>query len=278
MDKDNKKTLAKMLGVSRQLLYYDHLQPKKDWLLKTEIEKTLRNNPSYGHKKLAKHLGVGKNRVLRVMKIYGIKPYRRKDKKFKYIKAKKDKIFNNLLLSNYPEYPNHIWASDFTHIAKYNNKWVYLATILDLYTRQIVGFSVLLNHSVQLVINALMMAVSNNNIPKIIHSDQGSEYASRDYSAICTRLGIKQSMSNPGSPWENGYQESFYDKFKIDLGDPNRFVSLGELVYNIYQQIYYYNHSRIHSALDMAPVEYAQCFILNKQLNSITNSFHRIGV
>jgi hypothetical protein len=59
-----------------------------------------------------------------------------------------------------------------------------------------------------------------------------------------------------GCPWENGYQESFYSNFKIDLADPNRFETLGELVFEIYKTIYNYNHTRIHTSLGMSPVEY----------------------
>ena len=67
-------------------------------------------------------------------------------------------------------------------------------------------------------------------------------------------------MSNKGSPWENGYQESFYSQFKLELGDPNRYESLGELVYAIYQSIYYYNNLRIHSALNTSPNNYLKFY------------------
>jgi len=276
--KGNKTQLAKELGICRQSLYYQQKQPSKDWELKVKIEQTLRDHPSYGHKRLSTHLVVGRYKVLRVMKLFGIKPYRRRGKKFKYVRQKKDKLFNNLLFENQPLYPNHIWASDFTHIAKYNGKWVYLATILDLYTRKIVGFSILMNHSTQLVINALMMSVINESLPKILHSDQGSEYASKDYASLCKNLGITQSMSNPGCPWENGYQESFYDKFKIDLADTSRFETLGELVYNIYRQVYYYNHDRIHTALDMAPVQFEDQFKIASSIIQLNYSMNRLSV
>ena len=275
----NKTQLAKELGVSRQSLYYHQKQPSKDWKLKVKIEQALRDHSSYGHKRLATHLGIGKSKILRVMNLFGIKPYRRRGKKFKYVKQKKDKIFDNLLFTNQPLYPNHIWASDFTHIAKFKNKWVYLATILDLYTRRIVGFSILMNHSTQLVINALMMTVINNSLPKILNSDQGSEYASKDYTNLCKNINIQQSMSNPGCPWENGYQESFYDKFKIDLADTSRFETLGELVYNIYRQIYYYNHNRIHTSLNMAPIQFENQYNLNSLLiRQNINSLNRQSV
>ena len=86
------------------------------------------------------------------MKKYGIKPYRRRTKK--YEKRHKDSVFPNLLLTETPQGPGHMWASDFTHIVKYRRRWVYLATILDLFNREIVGWSVLTNHSTQLVLNA----------------------------------------------------------------------------------------------------------------------------
>jgi len=257
MKRDNKSRVARDIGVSRQLLYYHHKQRGKDWTLKTDIEKVLHEHPSYGHKRLAIHLKVNKKRILRVMKLYGLKPYRKRSRKFRYNKAIRELEFPNRLLTNIPEYPNHIWASDFTHIA-YRRKWLYLATILDLYTRKIVGYSILTSHSNELIVNALFSAVNHHPAAKILHSDHGSEYASHDYSSICHSLGIRQSMSRPGCPWENGYQESFYNQFKLDLGDPNRFNTLGELVYNIYRTIHAYNHTRIHSKLKMPPVLYSR--------------------
>jgi transposase InsO family protein len=71
-------------------------------------------------------------------------------------------------------------------------------------------------------------------------------------------VGVAISRSRPGCPWENGYQESFYSSFKVELGDPNRFASLGEFVYAIYQAIHTYNRSRIHTALKMPPAIFAQ--------------------
>jgi len=129
--------------------------------------------------------------------------------------------------------------------------------VLDIYNREVVGVCVLNNHSSALVIQAVVSALMNHPKPNIIHSDQGSEYTSKIYTDFCNSSGINISMSERGSPWQNGYQESFYDKFKIDLGDPNRFGSLGELVYEIYRTIYVYNTTRIHTSLRMSPREFA---------------------
>ena len=138
------------------------------------------------------------------MKLFGIKPYRKRGKKFKYIKANRDCDFPNLLLSDFPWRPNQIWSSDFTHIA-FRGQLIYLATIIDLFNREIVGFSVSTSHSTQLIINALFSAMNHHPTAGILHSDHGSEYASADYSTICRSLNIRQSMSQPGCPWENGY-------------------------------------------------------------------------
>ena len=239
-----------VIGYSRTHHYYQHKQPTKDWQTKQLIETTLRDHPGYGHKRLAIHLGINKKRTLRVMKLFGIKPYRRVTPKV-YTKPK-DSVFPNYLMTEVPYGPGDIYASDFTYI-KYRGKWLYVATVLDVYTREIVGVSILNTHATQLVMNALGSAVLHRAPPRIIHSDQGSEYASKDYTTLIQKLGIKQSMSAPGCPWENGYQESFYKGFKLDLGDPNRFETLGELVAAVYQTINYYNQSRIHSALKVAP-------------------------
>lgn len=244
------------IGIKRTHQYYKHKQPQKDWKTKQMIEEVLREHPGYGHKRLALHLKINKKRILRVMKLFGIKPYRRYIKKPFVVKTK-DSIFPNLLMLETPRGRGDIYASDFTYL-RFQGKWIYPATVIDVYTREIVGISVLTTHATQLVMNALLSAVCHRAPPRIIHSDQGSEYASKDYTSLVQKLGIQQSMSRAGCPWENGYQESFYKGFKLDLGDPNRFGSLGELVAEIYKTINYYNQRRIHSALGVAPCEFAE--------------------
>jgi len=251
-----KTVLARELGISRGSLYYRPKKPDKDWKIKCLIEEALRDNPSYGHKRLAWHLGMNKKKVLRVMKIFGIKPYRRHVKKWKKTKNI-SAVYPNLLLTNQPEYENHIWVSDFTYLLRHKKKTVYVATVLDLWSKQIVGLSVLTNHSAQLTTNALLSALMANPRPEIFHSDNGREYDAKDFKTVLENISIKISRSKKGCPWENGYQESFYDKFKLDLGDPNRFETLGELVSAIYETIHYYNHTRIHTALKMSPRQFA---------------------
>ena len=256
----NKKAMAYWLGISRSTLYYRPKQPDKDWKLKIQIEEALHYHPSYGHKRLAIHLKRNKKAVLRVMNKFGIKPYKRR-KKPDY-KANKedlsDKYPNLLLIENiFPKGKSHIWACDFTYLP-FKGRFVYLATVIDLFTREIVGFNILTSHNNQLVMNALLHAVSNHSLPEILHQDQGREYTSKDYLNLTKALGIKTSLSRKGSPWENGYQEGFYSQFKVDLGQTNQYDNLGKLVYNICRTIYDYNNNRIHSELKMPPAIFAE--------------------
>lgn len=252
-----KVALAKELGVSVSSLYYDKKLPKKDHALKIRIEEALRYHPSYGHRRLALHLGVNRKRVRRVMRIFDLHPYRRRGRKPRKTNVLSGARYPNLLKATIPSHEGHVWAADFTYLP-YKGKFLYLATVIDLFTRKIVGWSTLRNHSTPLVLQALFMALSSNARPSIFHSDNGREYGSKIFTRVLTETGIRISRTAPASPWENGFQESFYAQFKIDLGDPNRFASLGELVYEIAQTIWTYNHTRIHLALKMPPVMFAQ--------------------
>jgi len=129
---------------------------------------------------------------------------------------------------------------------------------MDIYTRKIVGLSVYTTHAVQLTLSAFMNAILTNARPEIYHSDNGSEYNAKIFIEALKTVGVKISRSAPGCPWENGYQESFYSQFKVDLGDWSRFKNIGELVFAVYQTIWQYNNTRIHSALKMSPVQFAQ--------------------
>lgn len=261
----NKSTIANGLGVSRSTLYYKHTKPINDWYIKTLIEQVLRLYPSYGSRRIAIYLKLNRKCIKRIMNIYGIKPYRRSAKK--WIKPKQSiTTYPNLLHLNPPLYKHHIWASDFTYI-KWQSKTIYLCTILDIYTRTIIGLNILTNHTKDLIIWSFLSAIYSHPIPEIFHTDNGVEYDSYEFKQMLNNLGISISRSKKGCPWENGYQESFYGKFKIDLGDPNRFNTLGELVFEIYKTIHIYNKTRIHSALKMSPYEYTK--LLDDHRNSV---------
>lgn len=252
----NKTLLAKEMGVSRQSLYYRPSMPARDWELKCAIEETLRAFPSYGHKRLALQLRVNKKRIRRVMRLFGMKPYRRRGRKPKRDKTISSREYPNLLMHAYPMHLGHMWVADFTYLP-FQGRFVYLATVMDIFSREIVGWSVLTTHSAQLVLNALFSALQHHARPLIFHSDNGREYASKGFIEALMLLNTAISRSKKSCPWENGYQESFYSQFKVDLGDPNRFETLGELVFEIHHTMHAYNRHRIHSALKMPPALFA---------------------
>jgi putative transposase len=254
---ENKSKALECLNIPHSTFYYASILDSKDEELKLKIEKVLTKHPSYGHRRIAIELKINKKKIKRVMKKFDIKPRRNRKKPRK---SKGLGIFEsspNLLISLFPLFQNHLWVTDFTYI-KWHGRFVYLATVLDLYTREVVGISIKTNHSALLVSEALLNALSTHDTPSIIHSDQGTEYKSKLFRSILKEFKVLQSMSKKGSPWQNGYQESFYSNFKIDIGDVNRFKTLGELTAELYRSIYYYNNERIHTSLKMAPKKFAR--------------------
>jgi putative transposase len=256
----NKTKRAQDLGVSRSSLYYKHKRDALDLDMKERIEGVMKTHHSYEHKRIAIELKLNKKRILRVMKKYDMKPYKRRVKK----PVKKDDMnkapveYPNLIKNICPIRPNVIWVTDFTYL-KFNGTFIYLATIMDLYTREIVGWNISAHHNKELVIGALTHAMARTKqVPLYIHSDQGSEYDSEAFIQLVQFHKILVSMSKKKSPWENGFQESFYAQFKVDLGFLSRFDSVEELIEGIYQAIHYYNYDRIHTSLKMSPILFKQ--------------------
>lgn len=262
----SKSELAKKLGVSRSSLYYKPRLPAKDLKLKAAIEQVLDRHKAYGHKRVADALGINRKRARRVMKIFGLAPKRRRKQLFKPKDCGQAPMaIPNLVSGTIIEAPHQVWASDFTYLP-YNGRFVYLATLEDLYTRLIVGWAMATRHNDDLTSQALLQAVDQHAVPGLAHSDQGSEYRSQKYLNLLKSLQIQPSMSDKASPWQNGHQESFYSEFKLELGHPTCYPSIGELAEAVAQQIHYYNHERIHTALRCPPAVYAQRF--QKSLNS----------
>ena len=259
--KGSKRALAKKLGVSRSSLYYQSKLKIRDQCLREEILTALVEHPSYGHKRLAMHLTRNKKCILRVMKKFGIKPYRRRGRR---PKKPGDLGKNPLDIVNWakalcPLRRNILWASDFTYFW-FHGRWWYLATVIDVFSREIVGFSFSGRHDSELILGALRDALGKHSAPTYLHSDQGSEYQSYAYFDLLKLNKIQASFSAKASPWQNGFQESFYSEFKKDLGDTSRFETIAEFMEALYLQIHYYNNRRIHTALKMPPALFKQHF------------------
>jgi len=268
--------LCAFFGLDRGSAYRQRKQSAKDKLLAAQIRTVCAEHPGYGHRRIADELGLGKNRIRRVMKAEEIPSPKRRKRKYTKVSKSSESAPTNLLKPHKVTKtdgevvevegfvalrPYHIWAEDFTHLW-FNNRFYYLATVIDLYSRQIVGWGLGTHHDTELVTRALMDAVSKYPTPAIIHNDQGAEYLSRMYQAICDSLEINASASAAGCPWENGFQESFYNHFKeeLDANNLKRFENEGQLLEAIAYQLHYYNTKRIHSALHTNPAAYAARF------------------
>ena len=148
------------------------------------------------------------------------------------------------------------WVQDFTYL-KFQNSWYYLAVVLEVESRRILGWKLGGRHTSKLTYEALVDALSKYEPPAILHSDQGSEYLSYKHRDLCGRLEIQLSCSAAGKPWQNGFMERWFGGFKLELGSLARFEDLAHLHEAIAMRVYYYNNQRIHTALKMAPAAYA---------------------
>ena len=156
---------------------------------------------------------------------------------------------------------NQAWVADITSIPTWEG-WLYLAAVEDLYSRQIVGWSMSERMSSRLVVDALEMAVSRR-LPGeglVAHSDRGSQYASDHYQRLLERHGITCSMSRRGDCWDNAPMESFFASLKKELVHQENYQTRAEARVSVFEYIeVFYNRVRRHSALGyLSPVEYEQ--------------------
>lgn len=252
----SKTALAKELGISRSALYYKPKKSTSDEELKNKIMAVMVEHSAYGHRRIAWTLGVNKKAVIRIMKLHRLKPKIRRG----WHPAKPDDLgrpetrVENILKLICPIRPNVVWAGDFTYLW-YGGRFWYVATVIDVYTREIVGWHIANHHTTSLIVDAFTDAIRRTKTaPKYFHSDQGSEYLSGAYESLLATHSTIPSHSKKSSPWQNGFQESFYSQFKLELGNPNRFSHIGELIEAVHRQIAYYNNRRIHSAFRLPPI------------------------
>lgn len=151
-----------------------------------------------------------------------------------------------------------IWSSDLTYI-KFQGKFIYLAIIQDIISKEIVGFNLSNKHDSDLVLKTIKEAVVKaGRFPNIFHSDRGREYLSQNCISYLENNGSKISVSDPGSPWQNAWSESFFSRFKGENGDLSRFETFGEFIEYVFEYLNYYNNLRIHTTIKMSPVQFRQ--------------------
>ena len=204
----------------------------------------------------------GKNRIARLMRKDGL--YAKTKRKFRVTtdSSHKQPVAPNLLNREFnPARPNQAWVSDITYIWTAEG-WLYLATVMDLFSRNIVGWSMAERMTRQLVMDALTLATKRRNPPSglLHHSDRGSQYASDDYQALLSKYGMICSMSRAGNCWDNAPAESFFSTLKRELVFHNSYQSRSQARQSIFDYIErFYNRRRIHGSLGyLTPSEYEE--------------------
>jgi putative transposase len=158
----------------------------------------------------------------------------------------------NLLQQNFSaQRPNQVWVSDITYIHT-DEGWLYLAVVLDLYSRKVVGWGMSDRMTAALVCDALMMALFNRGFPKgvIVHSDRGVQYCAKDHRAILEQHGLVASMSAKGNCYDNAAMESWNHSLKVEVIHGERFATRDQAKEQVFDYIeVYYNRGRMHSTL-----------------------------
>ena len=267
-----RRRVAQFLGIDRNGLYKLSVQEQKDKALAERIRIVLTEHKHYGHRRVALALGISKNRARRVMLAYDLgpepSPHQRHYKQHKGLREAPPNLLKiyGLFICR----PDFIWACDFTYLwVPQLGRWYYLATVIDLYDRTIVGWSIGIHHDTELILSALYDALSGQDQPEILHFDRGSEYLSEAHLNLLDSLGIRPSASAKASPWQNGRQERFYGSLKTELGSLKDIASEGELFELVAVTITYYNTKRIHGVLKTTPQQYRQNYNKNKFTGNI---------
>ena len=155
--------------------------------------------------------------------------------------------------------PNRCWVSDITYVPT-EEGWLYLAAILDLYSRKVVGWAMSDRINEALTISALEMAIQHRkpSAGLIHHSDRGSQYAAKKYRTVLNEIKAQSSMSRKGNCWDNAVAESFFHTLKTEFIHLERFVTRREAQLKIFEWIeVFYNRQRIHSTLGyLSPAQY----------------------
>lgn len=202
-----------------------------------------------------KNIFISTNTVYKYMKSLGLRSVTRR--KYVYKKGHANKLFPNIINRNFTaDKPNEKWCTDFTYLPLANGKTVYNCSIIDLYDRRIVASVNGMNITSKLAEATLKEAILKEKITGnvILHSDQGSQFTSDDFSSFCSKNGIIQSMSRAGCPYDNAPMERFFNTLKTEFFYHYYFRSFEELNKSLMDYIFiWYNYQRPHSFNNGSP-------------------------
>ena len=247
--------MCKVLNITRQNYYKYRKQKDKDYSDYLEIKRVFEKGKElYGARRIRKAIIkesgwiINLKKIRRIMKKYNLKvKYHNVFKTNMNQKRIEENVRPNLLNRNFnAEYINQKWSTDITYII-YNGKRAYLSSIMDLYTRNIIAYKISYKMDNKLVMDTLNEAIKKQKDVHgvILHSDQGFQYTSNEYKAICEANGIIISMSRKGSPVDNSPIESFHSNLKRETLRSYNITSLKEYIQLVKNWILFYNTDRI---------------------------------
>jgi transposase InsO family protein len=204
----------------------------------------------------------GRNRIARLMQQEGLCGRQKARYRVQTTDSNHDEPIapNRLATAPAPAAPNQIWVADITYIEAGPEGWLYLAAIMDLYSRKIIGWAMGEHIDTLLILKALSMALLHRQPPAnlLFHSDRGVQYASADYRSALARAALTASMSRKGNCYDNAAMESFWSTLKLELVYRRRFESRTQARQEIFDYIEsFYNRQRTHSSLGyLSPVDF----------------------
>lgn len=213
-----------------------------------------------GAPRLSRRLGVGRRQVAESLRRQGLRA--KAAKKFKATTNSNHAlpVAENLLQQDFTaQRPNQVWVGDITYIGT-DEGWLYLAVVLDLYSRKVVGWSMSKRMTATLVCDALRMALFARKRPRgvIMHTDRGSQYCSREHRALLDKYGLIASMSAKGNCYDNAAMESWNHSLKVEAIHGERFATREHAKTHVFEYIEVdYNRTRLHSTLGyLSPEQY----------------------
>jgi transposase InsO family protein len=228
--------------------------------LRDQIQKIALTFPAYGYRRITEELDrrgylFNHKRVLRLMRQDNLLCLRKKSFLRTTDSAHPFPVFANVAATLTPTAVNQLWVADITYV-RLHSEFIYLAVVLDAYSRRVVGWALGRSLEAELALTALRMALAARRPPPglVHHSDRGVQYACSAYVTLLAEYGIRGSMSRKGNPYDNAYAESFMKTLKYEEVYRNEYTDLADATASIGEFIEkIYNRQRLHSALGYRP-------------------------